>query len=218
MLAVYGAGYVRTSEAAHRFDLADAERRATMPVRIAPVEDVAPPRPAPVAEPTPSVDSAPKVEPRAAKVSKQTPAAAPAPTPAAVAQKDTAPLPARTDSVVAQAAAPQTAPAPQPSPASPTDTASKAGDPAQVGWKDGTYTGWGGSRHGDIQATVEIKNGRIALAWISICATNYSCSWVDALPGQVVARQSAEVDFISGATQSTNAFYYAVVQALRKAK
>ena len=205
VLAVYGAGYVRTSEAAHRFDVADAERRAAMPARVAPAEDVvAPPRPAPVVE---KQDSAPKPAETPRKKVESRPVAV-------VEPRDTT---ARVDSVVAQAPAPvQAAPAPQPAPA-PADTASKA-DSAQVGWRDGTYTGWGGSRHGDIQASIEIKNGRIVLAWISICATNYSCSWIDALPGQVVARQSPEVDFISGATQSTNAFYYAVVQALRKAK
>jgi uncharacterized protein with FMN-binding domain len=209
VLAVYGAGYVRTSEAAHRFDVADAERRAAMPVRVALAEDlVTPPRPAPVAE---KKDSATKPTEKPKKKAEAAPIAA-------VESKDTTP-PARVDSVVAQAAPVQAAPAPQPAPApTPTDTVSKSADPAQVGWKDGTYTGWGGSRHGDIQASIEIKNGRITLAWISICATNYSCSWVDALPAQVVARQSAEVDFVSGATQSTNAFYYAVVQALRKAK
>ena len=31
-------------------------------------------------------------------------------------------------------------------------------------------------------------------------------------------RQSPEVDYVSGATQSVNAFYYAVVEALNKAK
>ena len=34
----------------------------------------------------------------------------------------------------------------------------------------------------------------------------------------VVSRQSADVDYVSGATQSTNAFYYAVLEALSKAK
>jgi uncharacterized protein with FMN-binding domain len=34
----------------------------------------------------------------------------------------------------------------------------------------------------------------------------------------VEARQSPETDFVSGATQSTNAFYYGVVQALARAK
>lgn len=85
-------------------------------------------------------------------------------------------------------------------------------------WSDGTYTGWGTSRHGDIEATVVIRNGAIASAQISQCLTRYSCSWIAALPGQVIARQSPDVDFVSGATQSTNAFYYAVVQALSQAR
>jgi uncharacterized protein with FMN-binding domain len=53
---------------------------------------------------------------------------------------------------------------------------------------------------------------------ISECLTQYSCSWIAALPQQVLDRQSAEVDYVSGATQSANAFYYAVVNALKKAK
>ncbi len=32
------------------------------------------------------------------------------------------------------------------------------------------------------------------------------------------SKQSAEVDYVSGGTQSANAFYYAVVDALNKAK
>jgi uncharacterized protein with FMN-binding domain len=85
-------------------------------------------------------------------------------------------------------------------------------------WKDGTYTGWGSSRHGDIQASVVIQSGRIESATISQCRTRYSCSVIDILPPEVPQRQSPEVDYISGATQSANAFYYAVVDALSKAK
>ena len=85
-------------------------------------------------------------------------------------------------------------------------------------YKDGTFSGWGTSRHGDIEATVVIEAGRITSAYISQCWTRYSCSWVAHLQGQVVTRQSPEVDWVSGATQSVNAFYYAVVQALSKAK
>ncbi len=85
-------------------------------------------------------------------------------------------------------------------------------------WKDGTYFGWGTSRHGDIQAAVVIEGGRIASATIAQCRTRYSCSVIDKLPPQVAQRQSPEVDFVSRATQSTNAFYYAVVEALSKAK
>jgi uncharacterized protein with FMN-binding domain len=84
--------------------------------------------------------------------------------------------------------------------------------------KDGTFTGWGTSRHGDIQATIMIKGGKIFFAAISECMTQYSCSWISQLPPQVVARQSAEVDYVSGATQSTVAFYRAVIEAMSKAK
>jgi uncharacterized protein with FMN-binding domain len=84
-------------------------------------------------------------------------------------------------------------------------------------WKDGKYTGWGTCRHGDLQATVQIENGRIVTASISQCLTRYPCDWIKPLPPQVVQRQSAETDYVSGATESTNAFYYAVLQALGKA-
>jgi hypothetical protein len=46
-------------------------------------------------------------------------------------------------------------------------------------WKDGTYTGWGYSRHGDIEAEVVIAGGRILSATISQCRTRYSCSVVE---------------------------------------
>jgi uncharacterized protein with FMN-binding domain len=90
--------------------------------------------------------------------------------------------------------------------------------PPKPQYKDGTYLGWGTSRHGDIQASVVIAGGRIESATIAQCLTRYSCSWIAALPPQVAARQSPEVDYVSGATQSTNAFYYAVVEALKQAK
>ena len=85
-------------------------------------------------------------------------------------------------------------------------------------YKDGTYLGWGTCRHGDIQAQVIVQDGRIASASIAQCWTRYSCSWVAHLPGQVVTRQSPDVDYVSGATQSANAFYWAVIDALTKAK
>jgi uncharacterized protein with FMN-binding domain len=90
--------------------------------------------------------------------------------------------------------------------------------PAAPAWKDGIYYGWGSSRHGDIQAAVVIEGGRIASAAIVRCLTRYSCSVIDRLPPQVAQRQSPEVDYVSGATQSANAFYYAVADALNQAK
>jgi uncharacterized protein with FMN-binding domain len=89
--------------------------------------------------------------------------------------------------------------------------------PAAPKWKDGTYYGWGTSRHGDIQAQVVVENGRIS-ATISQCRTRYPCSVIEKLPPEVAQRQSPDVDYVSRATQSANAFYYAVVEALSKAK
>jgi uncharacterized protein with FMN-binding domain len=85
-------------------------------------------------------------------------------------------------------------------------------------WKDGTYKGWGYSRHGDIEAEVVIDGGRIASATISRCLTRYSCSVIEDLPPQVAERQSPDVDSVSGATESADAFYGAVAAALSKAK
>ena len=106
------------------------------------------------------------------------------------------------------------APAPAAAPAA-TPTAKPA---TRTSYKDGVYLGRGTSRHGDIEAMVEIRDGRIANAVISQCLTRYSCSWIAVLVPQVVARQSAEVDYVSGATVSSDAFYYAVTQALAQAK
>jgi uncharacterized protein with FMN-binding domain len=85
-------------------------------------------------------------------------------------------------------------------------------------WNDGTYFGWGTSRHGDIKAGVEIRGGAIARAYIAECLTRYSCSWVEHLPRQVIDRQSPNVDNVTSATESANAFYYAIYSALKQAK
>ena len=63
-----------------------------------------------------------------------------------------------------------------------------------------------------------IAAGRITEAKIAQCWTRYSCSWIDPVVPQVAARQSPNVDYVSGATQSVDAFYWAVVDALSKAK
>lgn len=99
-----------------------------------------------------------------------------------------------------------------------TDSAAASPPAAKPLWKDGVYTGRGRSRHGDIEATVEIQNHRIVSAVISQCLTRYSCSWINPLLPQVISRQSADVDVVSGATESANALYYAVLQALSFAK
>ncbi len=83
-------------------------------------------------------------------------------------------------------------------------------------YKDGSYVGLGRSRHGNIEATVVVQGGKIVSAKISQCLTRYPCSMIAALPGQVVAQQSAAVDFVSGATDSSTAYQQAVANALAK--
>ena len=205
VLAVFAAGYTRTRAAADRFAVQSDARRPVMPAPVA-----APPQAAPAATIPKDVAGSPpirlrpaatrsarlKIEKpvRVAKTIDATPGAAPPSTPIPAAQAPAA------------EPAPVVAP-PEPPPAPPAPR-----------YKDGTYLGWGTSRHGDIQAAVVIEDGRIKSATIAQCLTRYSCNVIANLPPQVAQRQSPETDYVSGATQSTNAFYYAVVEALSKAK
>ena len=228
VLAVYTAGYLRTKPAADRLAIQAAARRPTVP---------APPVAAPVAAPASSpvlqnpaatatapppkpaaplrdkssrtvaraTEAGPRSTEKASTPSRVAPPKA-TETPSAIPAKEAPALP---PPVVAQSE-PTPTPAPAPVPAVP--------EPPKPKYKDGTYLGWGTSRHGDIQAQVIIDGGRIASATIAQCLTRYDCSVIVKLPPQVAERQSPETDYVSGATQSTNAFYYAVVDALSKAK
>jgi uncharacterized protein with FMN-binding domain len=216
VLAVYAAGYSRTRAAAQRFATESADRRppATPPRAVAPAEITPPPNPEPVAHDT-AVSVAPSETKRAPIPSHTTHAARPSVDSTSASTRAPVEIPAAT--VVTPPIAPPVDSSTKPVATQPTDSATQAAKDRGP-YKDGTYSGWGTSRHGDIEASVLIKDGRIAAAIISQCLTRYSCSWIAALPGQVAARQSPEVDFVSGATESTNAFYYAVVEALKKAK
>ena len=200
VLAVYAAGFVRTRAAAQRFANDSDRRQVTAPTTPADTTHVAmvPLR----------VDTAPPPKPHKAAAA------------AAVAVTPAVPNPPSVDTQRPMMIAP--APAPEPPPVAPVtvvaDTVPTPVDKPLARWKDGTYLGYGTSRHGDIQASVEIKDGRIIAASITQCLTRYSCSWISHLPPQVVARQSADVDYVSGATQSSNAFYQAIAEALTKAK
>jgi len=208
VLIVYAAGYVRTKPAADR--LAEESNRRRPPAPPPPVITVGHiDAPVPVAS-----DSVVKHPARPAKkIEVKPPPMAKPDTTIAPPAAASAPASTPVNAPATPVTVPEPQPAAQPQPSAP-DTASKA--PAVL--KDGLYSGWGTSRHGDIEAYVEIKAGKIVSAFISECLTQYSCDWIAKLPAQVIARQSPEVDFVSGATQSTNAFYYAVVAALKKAK
>jgi uncharacterized protein with FMN-binding domain len=200
VLAVYIAGYTRTQHAAERFTAQIAERRPVVH------DPTMPPIPEPFHSPERKAEhvKAP-AKPMPAPVPAET-AEIPPPDPpvANIAPPAASPEPARRAETAPVAAAPKVEETPVP-------------PPAPV-WKDGTYTGWGYSRHGNIEASVVIESGRIASATISQCRTRYSCSVIERLPPQVAQRQSPDVDYVSGATQSADAFYGAVVAALGKAK
>jgi uncharacterized protein with FMN-binding domain len=214
VIAVYAAGYVRTRGAAGAFaaetgdhrppHLASSSKSAveiTDSVAVAAIVSGArsPGKPTTVGS-NPAKTAKKTATNRVATGKKKAPsvptvvAAVPAPTQPAPATPEPAPVAA--------------APGEPPKPAEATRKA----------LKDGVYRGYGTSRHGDIEAEIEIKDGRISAAKISQCLTRYSCSWISQLPSQVVARQSAEVDYVSGATESSDAFYLAVAEAISKAK
>lgn len=232
VLAIYTAGYLQTKSASDRFALAAAGRRQAAPIEVK--ARVAPQSALPAAAEATAPDVG-VVPPRTA-ARDHTPTTAAAPSGRIATQVSMAPAPV---APAAAPAVPSVAAAPPPAaPAlAPTTLAAPVGSdglstvaqaapaatlaaPAPVGpfYKDGTYSGWGTSRHGDIEATIVVSGGKITSSAISQCYTRWPCSWVSVLVPQVVARQSAEVDFVTGASHSTNAFYYAVVEALKKAK
>jgi uncharacterized protein with FMN-binding domain len=105
--------------------------------------------------------------------------------------------------------------APTPQPTAPLPTS--AAQPGQAALKDGTFTGQGSSRRGDVWVSVDVQAGRIANVTITRSTLQYPLRDIAGLPSQVVQRQSAQVDIVSRATYSSQAFRQAVSQALSKA-
>jgi uncharacterized protein with FMN-binding domain len=85
-------------------------------------------------------------------------------------------------------------------------------------YKEGIFTGLGSNRRGSIQVAVTIKNDKITDVTISNFAMHYSESDVVGLPDEVIQKQSAQVDNVSGATYSTRAFEDAIQEALGQAQ
>ena len=216
VLAVYSAGYVRTRPAADRVAKQALER--TLARQLPPTEAVhdspatrdrepeikpaAPMSSAAIAHPDPKPK--PAVVPKPSEPGALADASIPLPNAGAAPSSPVTPEPAAVTSLSAVAEPPASVPAP---PA-----------PAPKTWKDGKYVGWGGSRHGDIEATVVIEAGRIVSAEISNCQTRYPCDVIEKLPPQVITRQSPNVQRVSGATESADAFYSAVYFALKQAQ
>jgi uncharacterized protein with FMN-binding domain len=229
ILAVYAAGYHRTSTAAGGFSeqpnrrkppLLGASISISAPLAQHAIEPASDGSHAPTlamqpAKPQEKDHPAKNAHARttdiaqpAAEVLREYATAAPVAPKAPTSDEANAPAPAAAPQIVMNA----------PDPSAQLAAPSAPAPPQQALYKDGTYSGWGSCRHGDIQASVTIQEGKIASVAITQCLTRYSCSWIAALPGQVVKRQSPEVDYVSGASQSTDAFYGAVVSALSLAR
>jgi uncharacterized protein with FMN-binding domain len=85
-------------------------------------------------------------------------------------------------------------------------------------YRDGTYAGSGNSRRGGVDVAVTIQGGRIVGVELTRVTTQYPASRIARLPGQAIERQSAQVDRVTGATYSAQAFQQAVQQALVQAR
>ena len=223
VLAVYAAGYSHTRLAADRLTAQFAKRR--------PVSPGVPFRSSPTADSHESTEAElagdPATKPHPTEVAGHLPK--PEVSPVMPAEKPASMAGASSPAVpVAIAASPSAGPASEPAPIAPEAKSGVAAAPPAFApdpavpdkpvWKDGTYLGWGHCMHGTLQVSVVVDGGRIASAAIAQCYTRYPCSVISKLPPQVPQRQSAEVDRVSSATESADAFYFAIVNALEKAK
>ena len=240
VLTVYAAGYLRTRSAADRFAVEAADLRTAVPVAGTAATAAAPREfvdAGKLAEPAPAVPASPVATSTGSAPPSGTVSPEPSPAPIADSTEAASRAEARGQGVRAQAEEPALRPAPpteeppaQPSAAPATNAAPAAVDSATAEppaapparkegqYKDGTYSGWGYSRHGDIQAAVVVQDGRVVSAEITQCLTRYSCDVIDMLPAQVISRQNAFVDLISGATESANAYSNAIYRALASSK
>jgi len=199
ILSVYAAGYVATQSAEQQI----AAQAAPAAVVIRTVATQSAPLTAALA---PSATQAPATAAPEAAAPPTAASAAPAASAPAVTQAAAAPAVPAASAPASSHAATAAAPAP-----SPTKT-------VQAGaYRDGTYVGAGFNRHANIRATVVVQNGRIVSAQATQCETRYPCSLIDGLPSQVVSRQKAQVNLVSGATDSSRAYLQAVTQALAQA-
>jgi uncharacterized protein with FMN-binding domain len=89
---------------------------------------------------------------------------------------------------------------------------------AASSYADGTYRGQGTSRRGGVSVAVTVQGGAITNVQITGVNTEYPVSRIASLPAAVVKQQTANVNTISGATYSSQAFKQAVQQALTLAQ
>ncbi len=198
VIAVYAAGYARTAPAAGQFAVTETMSNSVTTSATSPTSTTVA-----IAANSATATATNPVQPNGQATqgsSRQQPSSA---------------EPGGTATATTATATPTAAASPTAGRSTPTATAPAVTTGA---FRDGTYTGTGTSRHGSIGVTVTVQAGKIVAAEISDCGTRYPCSRIAALPGQVLTRQSAAVDVVSGATDSTNAYRAAVNAALAQAR
>ena len=84
-------------------------------------------------------------------------------------------------------------------------------------YANGTYSGTGSSRFGNVSVSVTVSNGNISNVQITRVTTSFPMSRIASLPTQVVQNQTANINGVSGATYSSQAFKQAVQAALAQA-
>ncbi|MDQ2639028.1 MAG: hypothetical protein M3Y79_00360 [Pseudomonadota bacterium] len=225
VLAVYAAGYWRTRDAARGIDAQAEQRRASRAeVRIPPAAQPEMPATSLPEIATPSVPGETSME----KLPTLEKPAVSGPVPPAAAEAvevvatlppmNTPSVPSPTPSVRQPLTEePSTASIPAAEPEAAVDAQAEPETRTEPYWRDGTFTGWGTSRHGDIKAQVVIRDGRIVESAIVSCETRYPCDVIEKIIPQPVQWQSPEVDRVSRATESADAYYYALVNALAEA-
>ena len=225
VLAVYTAGFMRTKAAAEHLEVLEARVRPGMSAPQGEGPTATPALTPAIAEPVAIQPQALPVGPVAAAIAKVEAPKVLAPAPVATLpetkpeMKEEAAVVPPAAPAVPEAPAPVPAPAPVVAPAPAPPPSPVPATPPQPTWKDGTYLGWGSARHGSIQASVEVAGGHIAVAKIEQCQMRYSCNVIERLIPQVAQRGNPEkIDYISGATESSNVFYWALIDALSKAK
>ena len=186
----------------------------TVPVPNADTGGATPPQPvAPTPTPTPEPTPTPNKPPPAPQPTpKPTPTPQPAPTPVPTPQPAPTPAPAPTPVPTPQPA-PTPAPVPQPA-------------PKPLGqYRDGSYTGSvADAYYGNVQVKAIISGGKIVDVQFldhpqdrrtSQTINNYA---MPRLTAEAIAAQSANVDIVSGATDTSGAFQQSLASALAMAK
>jgi uncharacterized protein with FMN-binding domain len=95
--------------------------------------------------------------------------------------------------------------------------ASTAAAATTTTYADGTYSATGTSALGDVTVSVTVSGDKITNVQITKVTTKFPVSRIASLPAQVIQNQSANVNVVTGATYSSQAFRQAVQLALSQA-